>query len=48
MGDLIDPTDPHRRQINRIRLFVYVDRAFWAACISGGWDVGLTAYEQHG
>jgi hypothetical protein len=43
----IDPTDPHRWQINRTHLFKQVDRAFWAACVPGGWEKHLPTYEQH-
>jgi hypothetical protein len=43
----IDPTDPNRWQINRTHLFKQVDRAFWAACVPGGWEKHLPAYERH-
>lgn len=43
----INPTDPHRWQINRTKLFTYVDRAFWAACITGGWEKHMITYERH-
>ena len=43
----IDPTDPHRWQINRTHLFKKVDRAFWAACVPGGWEIHQPVYERH-
>jgi len=43
----IDPTDPQRWQINRTHLFSQVDRAFWAACVPGGWEKHLPTYERH-
>lgn len=42
----IDPTDPKRWQINRTHLFKKVDRAFWAACVPGGWEKHASAYER--
>lgn len=43
----IDPTDPHRWKINRTHLFKKVDRAFWAACVPGGWEIHQPLYERH-
>jgi Transposase DDE domain len=43
----IEPTDPHRWQINRTHLFSKVDRAFWAACVPGAWEKHQTTYERH-
>ena len=41
----IDPTDPRRWQVNRTHLFKKVDRAFWAACVPGGWEKHVPAYQ---
>lgn len=43
----IDPTDPHRWQINRTLLFQWADRAFWAACVPGAWEAYQPTFERH-
>lgn len=43
----INPTDPHRWQINRTLLFQWADRAFWAACIPRMWNSYQPTFERH-